>query len=145
MTMLILRGRAGHYGGKDWPRGALDEPAALEYAQRRGYVGEVLDIAGVAKVNSAQTNMALAEFRSDRSVTAIYGFSAGGYNVKHFLDALAEPECKRLNLVVVLGAPRPHPEELDASNYGADYELIYRLDPAGGHMNGPRALLATLQ
>jgi hypothetical protein len=26
MKMLILRGIAGHYVGRDWPRGALDEP-----------------------------------------------------------------------------------------------------------------------
>ena len=38
-TMLILRGIAGHFGGKEYPHGALDEPAALEYAKRRGYVG----------------------------------------------------------------------------------------------------------
>jgi len=25
MKMLILRGIAGHYAGRDWPRGALDE------------------------------------------------------------------------------------------------------------------------
>ena len=45
-TMLILRGIAGHFAGRDWPRGALDEPPALEYARRRGYVGEVLDVDG---------------------------------------------------------------------------------------------------
>jgi hypothetical protein len=39
MKMLILRGIAGHYSGRDWPRGALDEPPALEYTRRRGYVG----------------------------------------------------------------------------------------------------------
>jgi len=33
-TMLILRGIAGHFGGKEYPHGALDEPAALEYAKR---------------------------------------------------------------------------------------------------------------
>ena len=145
MTMLILRGKAGHYAGKDWPRGALDEPPAIEYARRRGYVGKVLDIAGVAMEGSEQTRLALKEFREDHNIAAIYGFSAGGYNVKHFLDALAKPEAQRLKLVIVLGAPRPHPEELNPGNYGADYELIYRTDPAGGHMDGPRALLATLQ
>src|SRR5262249_52581640 len=45
-TMLILRGIAGHFAGRDWPRGALDEPSALQYAGRRGYVGEVLDVDG---------------------------------------------------------------------------------------------------
>ena len=34
-TMLILRGIAGHFAGRNWPRGALDEAPALEYARRR--------------------------------------------------------------------------------------------------------------
>jgi hypothetical protein len=48
MKMLILRGKAGFYDGKDWPRGALYEQPALDYASRRGYEGQVLDMAGVA-------------------------------------------------------------------------------------------------
>jgi hypothetical protein len=44
--MLILRGIAGNFAGRDWPHGALDEPSALEYARRKGYEGKVLDVAG---------------------------------------------------------------------------------------------------
>ena len=51
MKMLILRGITGHYAGRDWPRGALDEPSALEYARRKGYVGQVLDVAGATGAN----------------------------------------------------------------------------------------------
>jgi hypothetical protein len=148
-TMLILRGKAGFYDGKNWPRGALDEPPALEYARRRGYAGKVLDVAGVAEAGSEQVKLALAEFRRDQSVTALYGFSAGGYNVKHILDALTPVERQRLRLVIVLGAPNPpgrdYQAELKPTNYGATYELIYRLNPPEGHMAGPRALLATLR
>src|SRR5262245_1100257 len=104
--MLILRGIAGHYSGRDWPRGALDEPPALEYARRRGYVGQVLDVAGATGKKSEQTLMALAEFRRDETVAALYGFSGGGYNVWHIIKALSEPERVRLKLVVVLGAPK---------------------------------------
>jgi hypothetical protein len=144
MTMLILRGKAGHYGGKDWPRGALDEPPALEYAQRRGYSGKVLDIAGVAVENSPQTRMALAEFRRDVDVAAIYGFSAGGYNVLHFLDSLSPVECKRLRLVVVLGAPGNSADKYNAHKFSGNWELVYRTDPPEGHMHGPKVLLASL-
>jgi hypothetical protein len=143
-TMLILRGKAGNYGGKEWPRGALDEPPALEYAQRRGYTGKVLDIAGVAVENSAQTRLALTEFRGDTDVSAIYGFSAGGYNVKHFLDSLTPVELRRLRLVVVLGAPENKPDKYDAHKYGGNWELVYRIDPPEGHMAGPKALLDSL-
>ena len=44
MKMLILRGIAGHYDGRDWPRGAFYEQPALEYARRRGYEGKVLAV-----------------------------------------------------------------------------------------------------
>jgi uncharacterized protein (TIGR02594 family) len=138
-TMLILRGIAGHYAGRDWPRGALDEPPALEYASRRGYKGRVLDVAGATGAHSPQTRMAVDEFRRDNTVTALYGFSGGGYNVLHFIHALTSAERERLRLVVVLGAPK-NPEHL----YKGSWELVYRRDPAGGHMAGPRALLETL-
>ena len=137
--MLILRGIAGHYAGRDWPRGALDEPPALEYARRKGYVGQVLDVAGATGANSPQTQMALAEFHRDPTVTALYGFSGGGYNVRHIINALAPAERARLRLVVVLGAPL-NPSHL----YEGPWDLVYRTDPPGGHMDGPRALLATL-
>ena len=133
--MLILRGIAGHYAGRDWPRGALDEPPALEYARRRDYVGRVLDVAGATGVHSPQTRMALAEFRRDQMVTAFYGFSGGGYNVLHIIKT--DTERARLRLVVVLGAPRN-----PASAYEGPWEVVYRIDPPGGHMDGPRALLA---
>jgi hypothetical protein len=136
-TMLILRGIAGHYGGRDWPRGALDEPPALEYAKRRGYTGRVLDVAGATGENSRQTQMALAEFRRDPTVAALYGFSGGGYNVLWIINALNKNERGRLRLVVVLGAPGNLP-----GKYHGPWEVVYRLDPPGGHMDGPRALLA---
>jgi uncharacterized protein (TIGR02594 family) len=139
MTMLILRGIAGHYSGRDWPRGALDEPPALDYAKNRGYSGRILDVAGATGTHSPQTLMALAEFRRDKTVTALYGFSGGGYNVLHIIHALTPAERERLKLVVVLGAPK-NPEHL----YKGPWELVYRHDPPGGHMAGPRALLASL-
>jgi hypothetical protein len=137
--MLILRGIAGHYAGRDWPRGALDEPPALEYAKRRGYTGRVLDVAGTTGENSRQTLMALAEFRRDPTVAALYGFSGGGYNVRWIIENLKRDERRRLRLVVVLGAPGNPP-----GVYRGHWEVVYRRDPPGGHMDGPRALLASL-
>ena len=138
-TMLILRGIAGHYAGRDWQRGALDEPPALEYARRRGYVGQVLDVAGATGEKSEQTLMALAAFHRDPSVAALYGFSGGGYNVRHVIDLLAPAERTRLELIVVLGAPGNK-----KGLYKGPWELVYRTDPPGGHMDGPKALLASL-
>jgi hypothetical protein len=93
MTMLILRGLPGNYAGRDWPRGALDEPPAIEYARRRGYNGVVLDMPGSRHgAHSQQSLMALDKFRRDESITALYGFSAGGYCVMHILHALSAEE-----------------------------------------------------
>jgi hypothetical protein len=139
VKMLILRGIAGHYAGRDWPRGALDEPSALEYGRRKGYVGQVLNVAGATGPKSSQTLMALAEFHRDPTVAALYGFSGGGYNMLHIIKALAPVERARLRLVVVLGAPKNPP-----NLYNGSWDLVYRTDPPGGHMDGPRALLATL-
>ena len=92
---------------------------------RRGYEGQVLDIAGVADSGSPQHIMALAEFRRDRTITALYGFSAGGYNVLHIIDDMTKDERDRFAMAVVLGAPDNSP-----SLYKGPWELVYRLDPA---------------
>jgi hypothetical protein len=89
---------------------------------------------------SKQTLLAIREFRQDRSVQAFYGFSGGGYNVRHILKALTAEEKKRIRKLVVLGAPKN-----PASLYKGPWELVYRLDPPMGHMDGPRSLLAELQ
>lgn len=136
-TMLILRGIAGRFAGKDYPHGALDEPPALGYASLRGRIGRVLDVSGETGPDSAQTRKALAAFRWDPTIDSIYGFSGGGYNALHFIRALKASERDRLKLVVVLGAPKN-----DRSAYVGPWELVYRNDPPGGHMDGPRALLA---
>jgi hypothetical protein len=136
-TMLILRGIAGHFAGKDYPHGALDEPAALDYARRRGYLGRVLDVSGEVYKDSPQVVEALAEIRRDQSIGALYGFSGGGYNAAHILDDLTDAERDRIKLVIVLGAPKNSPDL-----YKGPWELVYRTDPS--HMNGPRALLGEL-
>jgi hypothetical protein len=143
MKMLIMRGKAGRYAlpgeqEREWPRGALDEPAALQFARLRGYSPTILDVAGYSAAGSRQMQMALSEIRSDNEVFALYGFSAGGYTIYHILRALKPKERDRLALVVVLGAPPPP----DAHFYRGPWELIFRLNPPAGHMAGPRALLA---
>lgn len=142
MKMLILRGKAGSYAlpgekEREWPRGALDESAALQFARMRGYNPIILDVAGNSAAGSRQMQMALSEIRSDNEVFALYGFSAGGYAIYHILRALKPKERDRLALVVVLGAPPP-PE---SHFYSGPWELIFRLNPPAGHMAGPRALL----
>jgi hypothetical protein len=137
MKMLILRGKAGYYDDTDWPDGALHEQPALDYATRRGYDGTVLPMPGKAYKGSPQHLAALKEYRRDRTIGALYGFSAGGYNVYHIINDLTKGERSRLQLVVVLGAP-----DRSAASFKGPWELVYRRDPSTGHMNGPDALLA---
>ncbi len=137
--MLILRGIAGFYDGRSWPRGAMHEGPALEYAKRRGYEGKVLDISGEAYAGSPQSKLALKEYRRDSTITALYGFSGGGYNMYHVIQGMKKDEKDRLQLVIVLGAPK-----MKAAAVQGSWELVYRIDPPGGHMDGPRALLAEL-
>jgi hypothetical protein len=134
---LILRGLAGHFAGQIYPHSALDEPAALDYAKRRGYLGRVLDVSGEAHKDSPQVVEALAAIRHDQSISALYGFSGGGYNAAYILEDLTDAERDRIKLVIVIGAPKNSPDL-----YKGPWELVYRSDPS--HMSGPRALLGEL-
>src|SRR5580704_15610414 len=96
--MLILRGNsapAGSYPdeqGKNiaWPIGALHVWAATEFARRSGYEPIVLDKPGQPQgEKSPQATAALKTFFEDQAICAFYGFSGGGYNLKHILDYLA--------------------------------------------------------
>jgi hypothetical protein len=161
--MMILRGNHGPFddeSGKthNYKDGALHESAALEFAKRKGLEGFVLQISGdpPAKGNrshSPQTLLALKTFREDSSITGLYGFSGGGYNVWWILRALQPEEYKRIEWIVVLGAPDRDESEYDKSGFqGAKWTLIYKKNPPGNsaqvpkghdpHIYGPEWLLA---
>jgi hypothetical protein len=179
-TMVILRGNSAGVGsypdeqGKTpaWPIGALHEWAASEFARRKGYRSVVLPIPGQPQSQtSPQANAAVKKFNEDPSVTAFYGFSGGGYNMRHILDRLAvqQPDSlHRIDLIVILGAPKQPKSAYEAARYDAiakriartatwqplSWEVIYRTDPPKSalpsylpkdtdtHMFGPEALLA---
>jgi hypothetical protein len=134
-VMLILRGIAN----SENPRGQLDDRSALEYAQRLGFQGEVLNVAGDAAADSAQVRMALDCIRRDDTVTAIYGFSGGGYNARLIWGELTAEERGRIRTVVVIGSPG-----ITHSDFVGAYDVIIKHDPPEGHMAGPKALLESL-
>jgi len=134
-VMLILRGVAN----AEYPRGALEDDVALEYARRGGFRGEVLDVAADYGPASAQIRMALERIRRDQMVTAIYGFSGGGYNARHIWEQLGAAERERIRKVIVVGAPG-----VDETQFAGKPDLLIKPDPPEGHMAGPRALLETL-
>lgn len=143
--MLILRGITNLKVWPQYPNGALDEPSALQYASNRGYTGRVLNVSGETGDKSKQTNMALQEIQNDSSITALYGFSGGGYNVYHILNRLTHELRGRLELVVVIGVEtsKLSADALNSNRYNAHWELVYRNDPPPPmtHIDGPRALL----
>jgi len=134
-VMLILRGIAS----TEMPRGQLDDQAALEYARRLGYRGEVLDVAGATGAESPQVRMALARIHRDERVSAIYGFSGGGYNARHIWTQLAAAERHRIRKVIVLGAPG-----VGRADFPGEEDVVIKQDPPAGHMAGPKALLQSL-
>ena len=160
--MLILRGNPApkgkypdeHGNYPAWPKGALHEWAASEYARLMHYKPVVLDIPGLPQSEtSPQATEALKQYLEDQSVRAFYGFSGGGINLRHILHSLAKnhPETlDRIQMVVVIGAPE-HPKSdyhhstindmarkemakrhIDATNWApAHYWLIYMTNPPG--------------
>ena len=178
--MVILRGNAAKAGsypdeqGKPiaWPKGALHVKAATDYAEREGYEPIVLDVPGQPQSRqSPQAKAALKAFHDDKSVCAFYGFSGGGYNLRHILEHLAATEPQslhRIELVVVIGAPFDDRKKVFLpARYNAlvpkkakgkdwkepDWDVVYRENPTkeqmpkglehvGTHMFGPDVLLA---
>ena len=135
-VMLILRGIASG----DKPRGQLDDASALEYAQRLGYRGEVLDVAGNTGAGNRQVRMALDRIRRDDTVTALYGFSGGGYNVRQIWRQLNAAERERIGKVVVVGSPGVGEGDFPGSD-----EVTVERDPPAGHMAGPKVLLESVE
>ena len=127
-TMLILRGIAGEGA----PRGLLDDSAALAYARKHGFSGEVID---VAADGGPQVQLALKRIR-EGGVTAIYGFSGGGFNATAVWNALKPEERARIRRIVVVGAPG-----ITKASFPGAREVVVQEDPPAGHMEGPRALL----
>src|SRR5262245_35674077 len=134
-VMLILRG----IPNEEYPRGVLDDEAALEYARRAGFRGEVLDMPADYGANSAQIKTALERIRHDETVAGIYGFSGGGYNARVIWDQLSAAERERIRRIVVVGSPG-----IEESQFSGKPDVLIKPDPPEGHMAGPKALLESL-
>jgi hypothetical protein len=134
-VMLILRG----IGSAENPRGQLDDEAALAYADRLGFKGEVLDTAGDTEAGSPQVDQALERVRNDHAITAIYGFSGGGYNARLIWKKLAPAEQERIRKIVVVGSPG-----VVKGDFPGKADVVIKADPPEGHMAGPKVLLESL-
>ncbi len=170
--MVILRGNADQEGKLypdetgtpiKWPIGALHVQAAKDYAKQRDYEGVVLDIAGHPQNQSSPQSKATLELirAKDSDVHALYGFSGGGYNVRHILKNLSEKDpalLAQIKLVVVIGSPNKwgNAKIYKPAVFGkqAAWELVFRCNPTRAlmpkgigekvstHMFGPAVLLS---
>lgn len=92
--MLILRGI----------KNLLREAPAKQYAIAMDYTPEVLQASGETGLYSAQVNLAIKRIQRN-DITAIYGFSGGGYNLVHIWSRLNQDHRNQIKKIVVLGAP----------------------------------------
>jgi len=153
-VMLIMRGNsagAGVYEDEKgntpaWPKGAMHEEPAKEYARLLRYNPKVLDVTGSSNHGDRDTSegtvMALECFRQFQSVAGFYGFSGGGYNMKHILDNMTETERRRVKWVAVVGVDADAPPSIfDRSKFaGGGWQLDY-LPNSGKHMFLPEKFL----
>ena len=145
--------------------------AASDYARKRGYFPVVLGMQGYPQYEqSPQAREVYKQLKADASVSALYGFSGGGYNVRHILKFLARDSpnvLHRFDLIVVIGSPNPIGKAAYAPSLynaiasrhtkgweNACWEVVYRENPdpsqlpkdlppgLSTHMFGPDLLLA---
>ena len=86
--------------------------------------------------DSAQVTLALGRIRRDESVTAIYGFSGGGYNTRMIWQQLSAIERERIRNIVIVGSPG-----VEEAQFAGKPQVLIVPDPPEGHMAGPRSLL----
>jgi hypothetical protein len=134
-VMLILRGVAD----SENPNGQLDDQSALEYARRVGFRGEILDVAAETNGDGTQARLGLERIRHDKAITAIYGFSGGGYSARLIWEKLHPAERNRIRKVVVIGSPG-----IAKTAFAGNSDVVIKPDPPEGHLDGPKALLESL-
>ncbi len=155
--MLILPGNAELEGKTfpdengdaiTWKDGALHWGAAKEYAGLKGYEPVPVNVPGDKQSQtSPQAKAALKAFLEDpdEADTAFYGFSGGGYTLRHILEFLATDEGKkkkmpdmplnnpealhRIKLVVVFGAPKQDRSAYAWATYNALAKQNKKVDP----------------
>jgi hypothetical protein len=171
--MLIMRGNSGKYedesgNERQWPKGALHEGPAKEYAVLMGilmgftggFKPKVLDVKGNSRPpgpdakpgpdgiihgtrkDSEGTLMALDCVQKHPAIVALYGFSGGGYNIKPILNQMTDEQRKRIRLVTVVGVDADAPKgDYDSSKFPSGSWRVDYLANSGNHMLLPKRLL----
>jgi len=128
-VMLYLPGMWSRYGA------VKPEEVAYQvglYAQLRGWKFAEIKISGDQR--AAQYQAALHRIEKG-DITALYGFSAGGYNVANLMANMAQTFRAKIKHEIIVGAP-------GAMMVHAAPDLVIFKDPPEGHIHGPEKLLA---
>jgi hypothetical protein len=96
-------------------------------------------VAGNTGADSPQVMLALERLRRDETVTAIYGFSGGGYNARMIWKELNAAQRERIRTVIVIGSPG-----VGKIDFPGNSDVLIKGDPPEGHMAGPKVLLESL-
>ena len=105
-----------------------------------GFGVKCVDVAGNTSGDSVQIRMAVERIRRDETITAIYGFSGGGYNARLIWQELSGAERDRIRKVLVIGSPG-----VEQTDFLGSSDVVIKPDPPEGHMAGPKALLNSIQ
>jgi hypothetical protein len=126
--MLILKGI----------NNLLHQLPACEYARREGYSGEILPDSGEASGDATKRKQVTSAIKriEQGGITAIYGFSGGGYNAVHIYSLLPEKFKNQIVKVVILGSPGVTQEDFP----GVSDVTIYN-NPKVSHMDQPDQFL----
>ena len=96
-------------------------------------------MAGKTGADSPQVTMAVERIRRDDTVTAMYGFSGGGYNARAIWKELTAAERERIRNIIVVGSP-----PVAKADFPGSSDVLIKADPPEGHMAGPKVLLESL-
>jgi hypothetical protein len=96
-------------------------------------------VAGNTGADSPHVMMALERIRQDETITAIYGFSGGGYNARLIWKELNTDERGRIGTIIVIGSPG-----VAMADFPGNADVVIKADPPEGHMAGPKVLLESL-
>ena len=127
-VLLYLPGMWSRYYGI---KPEVVEGYVKEYATLKGYSFDHINISG--DYRTLQYHKALERIQKG-DVTAVFGFSAGGYTINSLLPNLSKTLRDKIQLEVIVGSP-------GVNAYPGIKEHVIMLNPPEGHLHGPEVLL----
>lgn len=118
----------------------LDVKSAEEFAKVKGYEPYTLAQSGENYANNPQYLAALKAINADPKITAIYGFSGGGYNTRRIFKSLRADKKKQIKRIEILGSPN-----VTKGDFPNVEKVNIIPNSPRGHMDTPRWYLEKTQ